>query len=163
MKSLILPLAAFALTSCAYDKYRATPNPYLSKDERQIISAVIMAGEEGGYGAAKMGITNYSYRVAKAIGEGYMYPKLILPVLIASNHTDACAAEMQTQILGITLLCSGDSAFATALSTVDSESRIASSSLLFRNVFHGRSSSFSVSLDPSNYPKTFEIVRNTQN
>jgi hypothetical protein len=156
-----LALFACILSACATTPHRARTNPFLTPDESRLLSAVVEAGEEGGYGAYAMGISNYPYRVAKAISEGYRDPKLILPVLIASNHTDAASAEMQTDILAAVLLGAGDSAFATALREVDSPSRRISS-LLLGKVFQRKARPWPIALAPGAYPETFAIVRSSQ-
>lgn len=153
-----LALCACLLSACATIHPRANSNPHLTSHESRLLCAVIEAGEEGGYGAYAMGITHYPYRVAKALSDGYRDPKLILPVLIASNHTDAASAEMQTDILAAVLQSSGDSAFSPALKEVDAPSRRISSFLL-QKAFQSKVTPCSMSLNPKAYPETFSIVR----
>lgn len=154
---LLATSTAGLLGACAIAPHHTHPNPFLTSGESRFLCAVVEAGEEGGYGAYAMGISNYPYRVAKAVSDGYRNPKLILPVLIASNHTDAAAAEMQTDILAAVLQGSGDSAFAMAMRDVDPPSRRISS-LLLRKVFKGKTNPWPVALDPKSYPETFSIV-----
>jgi hypothetical protein len=158
MKFPLLAFLACLLSACAGFHSRANSNPHLTSGESRLLCAVIEAGEEGGYGAYAMGITNYPYRVAKAMSGGYRDPKLIFPVLIASNHTDAASAEMQTDILAAVLQSSGDAAFSTALREVDAPSR-RMSALLLQKLFQAKVTPRSMSLPTRMYPETFSIVR----
>jgi len=147
---------AILLTGCATDfsdYWGEKANPrYSSVGEHRIAAAILQAGQEGGYGAARMGIQNYSYCVADAINRGYKDPAVINPILVASNHTDAAAGEMQTQILATVLFYSGDRAFATAMKSTDESSRRSASVLLN---FTLRKSC----LSPVNYPLTYKIIQ----